>query len=98
MPQNCFAQFDPAATNGGQFGTNPATGNVVFRLDAIFQNTDAVPVRTERINEIQCEIPTGSTLNQVRDLMVTALVNEGTNRGFTIPRGRVVIPSFQVGL
>lgn len=97
MAQSCFAEFDPTAT-GGQFTTNPTTGFVVLKLIAIFQNPDVQPKRKDIIGEIACEIPDGTSLNGVRDLIVTALVDEATRRGYTIPRNRCVIPNFQVGV
>lgn len=96
MAQSCFAEFDPTA-NGGQFGL-AANGNVILRLIGIFQDADSQPVRKDVIGEIDCEIPNGTNLAGLRDLMVTALVNEGTRRGYAIPRTRVVIPSFQLGV
>lgn len=94
MPTVCLCTFDTAA-NGGFAIQNPTTRNAVLQFAALYQNTDTGKMDT--ISEIQVEIPTGSSLAQVRALITTGMVNKGAEHGYTVPRAAVLMPALQQG-
>lgn len=94
MPQVCLCTFDTSA-NGGFAVQNTQTRNAILQFSALYQNTDTGQMDT--ITEIRVEIPTGSTLAQVRSLITTAMVGKGAEYGYTVPRAAVLMPSLQQG-
>lgn len=94
MPQVCLSTFDTSA-NGGFAVQNLATRNAILQFAALYQNTDTGKMDT--ITEIRVEVPTGSTLAQLRAAVTTALVAKGAEYGYTVPRTNVLMPALQFG-
>lgn len=92
MAQVAWAETDPT-TFGGVFSVNPDTGNLVLALQAVFLDTQTR--RKDIIPEIRAEIPTGSTLLQVRNAVVAAVKAKGAEYGYPNIT-TTLIPDFQV--